>query len=407
MEMRRGSAPPRLRAVLCAGVVMLAMGLAACGSSDDSSSGGTTGGGGGTSGTIVIGANMPFTGPAATIGKIADGIEAYVADVNANGGVQGAQLKFVREDDAADPAKSPAAVRKLVEEDGAVLVCGTGTTGTYQAISDYLGAKGVAGIPSTGTSTLLNDHTFQVITPYEKASARLVDFAVDDLKIDKIAVAAGKDDIGKGMADGATAQAKARGIAPPTIVDFDPATTSFAPQAAKLKASGAQYVIINGSLPVITGVIKASAQIGYTPEWGTTWAGLDPEFAKLSGPQVDGHSYFVTPFLETSSPKTATYQAAMKKYKPSSDPSSLYPLEGWTIAEACVDGIEAAAQKAGGVPTSQQILESLPGVTIDSGYVNGLAWTEEDHSGAKQTQILTLKSGKIVPAAPFAEPASS
>jgi branched-chain amino acid transport system substrate-binding protein len=393
----------RRRALVCAGVASLALGLAACGS-DDTGSGATTGGGKGAGGTIVLGANMPFTGPAATIGKIADGIEAYVADVNAQGGIAGAKLKFVRQDDAADPAKSPAAVRKLVEEDKASLVCGTGTTGTYQAISDYLGAKGVAGIPSTGTSTLLNDHTFQVITPYEKASARLVDYAVDDLKLKKIAVAAGRDDIGKGMADGATAQAKVRGIPAPTVVDFDPATTSFAPQAAKLKASGSEFVIINGSLPVITGVIKASAQIGYRPEWGTTWAGLDPEFAKLSGPQVDGHAYFVTPFLETTSKETADYQAAMKRYKAGSDPASLYPLEGWTIAEACVEGIRRAAEKAGGVPTSQEILAALPGIAIDSGYVNDLAWTDSDHSGAKQTQILALRSGENVKVSPFAAP---
>jgi len=197
----------------------------------------------------------------------------------------------------------------------------------------------------------------------------------------------------------------ARKAGTPTVVEFDPAATNLGAEAAKLKASKAEFVIVNGSLPVITQIIKAAAQLGYTPKWGTTWAGLDAQFAKLAGKQVDGSSYFATPFLDTDAPAAADYQAAMKQYQPKADPESLLALEGWTLAHACVTAIREASKAAGGkVPTSQQLLNAMNRLSIDDDLIQDLKWTASDHRGSPHTQILALKGGEFVPEKPFAAP---
>src|SRR5271165_6231787 len=87
-------------------MAMLGMLLAGCGSGG--SAGGTTGGPGVdlSNKTITLGILTPLSGPvAAPIGiPLTKGMETYFKSVNANGGVDGFQIKLKEEDSKYDPA---------------------------------------------------------------------------------------------------------------------------------------------------------------------------------------------------------------------------------------------------------------------------------------------------------------
>ena len=64
--------------------------------------------------TITIGAILPLTGDAAFYGEsVKNGIELAAKQINANGGIKGANLVLVFEDSRALPAEGVSAFKKL------------------------------------------------------------------------------------------------------------------------------------------------------------------------------------------------------------------------------------------------------------------------------------------------------
>lgn len=124
-------------AVVATTIVATAGGLSACG--DDADSQGSSAPK--LSGDpIVIGTFGSFTGPnEAVLGKGSIGIEAWVDDVNRNGGLNGHPVKLVVKDDASDPAKALQAVKELVEQDKVMAIVGqmsNATAGTQAYVEE-------------------------------------------------------------------------------------------------------------------------------------------------------------------------------------------------------------------------------------------------------------------------------
>src|SRR5688500_2562190 len=66
---------------------------------------------------LRLGQAAVFSGPAAQLGiQMRNGIKAYFDYVNEAGGVHGRKLELVTEDDFYEPARAPAASKKLIEE---------------------------------------------------------------------------------------------------------------------------------------------------------------------------------------------------------------------------------------------------------------------------------------------------
>ena len=79
------------------------------------------------------------SGPAAPTGQQTQGaVKAWEQSVNARGGINGHPVKVSYEDDAGDPARGLAAVKKLVEEVGVVALVGNHPNTTETAFADYI-----------------------------------------------------------------------------------------------------------------------------------------------------------------------------------------------------------------------------------------------------------------------------
>lgn len=120
-------------------VTAAALVLAACSSSGHGSSAGTGSGGPGTAtsssagsvapqasgSTWVIGTIGSYTGPEqSALGPTKETMQAWAAWENANGGVDGHQIKLIAMDDHADPATSTADVQQLVQQDHIIAIVG-------------------------------------------------------------------------------------------------------------------------------------------------------------------------------------------------------------------------------------------------------------------------------------------
>src|SRR5438067_2372030 len=100
---------------------------------------------------VLVGQFAAFTGPAAQLGqRLKVGIDAYFKLVNAQGGVQGRQLRLVTRDDCYEPEKAKAAVKSLIEEEKVFALIGSVGTPTGIAAVPLLTA---AKVPLVGIIT--------------------------------------------------------------------------------------------------------------------------------------------------------------------------------------------------------------------------------------------------------------
>ena len=87
---------------------------------------------------IKIGNTMPYSGSASSYGVIGKSEAAYFAMINEQGGIKGRKINFISRDDGYSPPKTVEQVRKMVEEDGVLLLFQTLGTPSNTAIQGYL-----------------------------------------------------------------------------------------------------------------------------------------------------------------------------------------------------------------------------------------------------------------------------
>jgi branched-chain amino acid transport system substrate-binding protein len=92
---------------------------------------------------IKIGNIMPYSGPASAYGVIGKTEQAFFDKINAEGGINGRKIKFLSYDDGYSPPKAVEQARRLVEDDGVLLIFNSLGTPSNSAIRTYMNGKRV------------------------------------------------------------------------------------------------------------------------------------------------------------------------------------------------------------------------------------------------------------------------
>lgn len=216
-------------------VLALALAAAGCGrdssSSSGSGSGGTAAPGGstpaggafinpetdctdyqGTAGvegdTIKIGTIRPQSGNYAIYDQVTQGMEAYFKSSNAAGGIKAGdgktyKVELLKEDDGYDPAKTPTAAKKLVEQDKVFGLLGVIGTENNKAIRDYLNEACVPNMALATGSTewgKANQYPWYIsgLPSYATEAHGWIEYLKKSKPDAKIALLYQDDDFGKG-----------------------------------------------------------------------------------------------------------------------------------------------------------------------------------------------------------------
>lgn len=103
-----------------------------------------------SAGEILIGQDIDMTGTiAGRMKPLMQAADAYIADVNKRGGVNGRKIKIIRTDSVNKPDVTKENVKKLVEKNGVFAMWGISGTGNVGAALPYLTEKKVPLIGST------------------------------------------------------------------------------------------------------------------------------------------------------------------------------------------------------------------------------------------------------------------
>jgi branched-chain amino acid transport system substrate-binding protein len=347
---------------------------------------------------VVVGSWGPQSGPAGAYGVIDRTIDAYFKMINDQGGINGRKIRFIYEDDGYQPAKTVAAVKKLVEEDKVFALVGGLGTPNNAAVMDYLVQNNVPHVwPATGTTMLavpLKKNIYAVQLNYTTEATLATQYALDTMGAKKIAVFYQNDAFGKEGLDAVQAELKKRNLPAATGVSYETADTNFSAQALKLQTSGADTVILYAVPKPGGSVIAEMGKIGYAPKLLASSTLNDPSIFQLAGTASNGMllEAYLPAFDDTSNPKIVEFQAFMAKYAPKEQLGG-FAEAGYTYGQVFIEALKRGGKEL----TRESFMANLDQMQNFTGsLLPSLSYSPTDHAGVKAAYFQAQKDGKFV-----------
>jgi branched-chain amino acid transport system substrate-binding protein len=295
--------------------------------------------------TIKLGVAGPHSGDLASYGiPTIKAAELVVKDINAKGGVLGKQVELIVEDDVCKPEVATNTATKLVGE-GVNVVLGHICSGaTKAALGIYKDSNILAMSPSATNPALTQSGdypNFYRTIASDDAQARLeVDFALDILKVKKVAVLHDKGDYGKGLAEFAKGFLEADPRAEVVLYEgVTPGAVDYSAVVQKIKRNGAEAVIFGGYHPeaskIVTQMRKKKMKTIFISDDGVK----DDTFIKVAGVYAEG-VYATGPKDVSSNPMAIAANEAHKAAY-GEDPGAFF-LNAYAASIALLNAIEKA-----------------------------------------------------------------
>lgn len=347
--------------------------------------------------TVTVGAFTPVTGPVPFYAILTHAADAYYKHLNESGGIKGWKIKYVTKDDGYDPARSVAVTRQLVEDDHIFALSAAVGTATNVAVIPYAKQAGLPMIAPIGGASkfFVEPNVFPLLPDYGWSAASDVDYAVNDLKVKKIALLWENDELGKSAKRGFDLYMAHLKMKPAESVSFDVKTTNFSAQIRRVANSGSEAVILFGSNANLAAALKAADQQGLDVKWFAPFFTADPSTFKLAGNLLNG-TYFSSWLLPVSSqdPQVAAYRDSIAKYYPK-DPVGVFGLNGWTNGALFAKAFEKLLD-SGKPLTRENLIAALNGFRdVAVGGAQGITFKPGDHRGTRKEAIIQAKDGKF------------
>jgi len=220
---------------------------------------------------VKVGNTCFYSGPASSYGTIGKAEAAYFRMLNDQGGVNGRKITFISYDDAYSPPKTVEQTRRLVEEDGVLLMLNPLGTPTNSAIQHYLNQKKVPQLFVATGATKWDDPkhfpwTIGWQPNYQSEGRAYAAYILEHKPEGKIGVLYQNDDFGKdylkGVRDGLGDKAKSMIVVAASYETTDPTVDS---QIIGMKSAGAD-VFVNNAIPKFAAQsIRKAAELEWKP----------------------------------------------------------------------------------------------------------------------------------------------
>ena len=342
---------------------------------------------------ILIGSSAALGGHASFLGsQLIEGARARINEVNEQGGIYGRTIRLVAYDDRYDPSKTVANTRKLINEDKVFALFNYVGTPTTKAIVVNETPVSDAKIPLVGLftgaeflRTPFQPYVFNVRDSYYAEAEGAVTYFTS-LGLKKIAVMYQNDAFGRAVLDGAKIALKKRGMKPVAIATFERGTMDVEKAMERIKASGAEAVVMVGTYSPLAKFIKISHDAGFSPYFHTvSFVGSEAFGKELIETQKISPEYFRKIIVTQVVPAPFSgdyagvreYRQLAKEYNPRHE-ENYVALEGFINAGVLVK----ALRKAGRNLTREKFIFALESMrNVDIGIGKLLTFGNNDHQG--------------------------
>lgn len=335
-------------------------------------------------GVIKIGAVYPLTGPIAPIGRAYyEGEASYFASINEHGGINGARIQYIVEDDKFDPALGKTLVRKLIYEDKVFALSGILSPFTVIAGLPDIRKSGTPVVPASSTDGReFNEKLiFNSFAPCERQTQGQVQDAMQRLGSKRWALLHINIDTARDCADAVDRAITQLGGTRTYRGELQAGGANCGPQVlnARTQNGGADTVFMLTDNLGIVKCVQAMNQQNWKPKVSVTANLVDDQVVvnALEGLAEGMHS--TSPFTGINSPEyEALCGAAMRRYFPNAG------TQYFTIAGCVGAHVFVTAMKVLGANVTQanlvKYLES--GVVFSTGGLSpDLSYKPNTHAG--------------------------
>lgn len=342
---------------------------------------------------VLVGQFAAFSGPAAELGtRMRAGIESHFKMVNAQGGVNGRQLKLVTRDDSYEPEKAKLAVKALIEEDKVFALIGSVGTPTGLAAVPILTQAAVPLVGMfTGAQALrepLNRNVFHVRASYFDETERIVQH-LTTLGVKKIAVFYQNDAYGKAGLEGverALARRQLKTVATGTV---ERNSTEVAKALTAILAAAPEAVVQISAYKSCAAFILQARRKGYGGQFfNVSFVGSKALADELgdTGSGVVISQVVPFPYIGSSALVREYQQHMAQAGQKDFDFSS---LEGYLTAKVFVEGL----RRAGANVTREKLIAGLETMReVDLGGFT-VRYSPTNHSGSNYTDLTMIGRG--------------
>jgi len=333
----------RAMSIVVAGGLVLAL-SAGCGGLNSKGSSGNNG-------DFVIGLATATSGDFAQIGKDSQrGAQMAIDEINKSGGFAGHTGKLVVEDTAGKPATGVNAVASLLQRSNAQLLLGPDlSTVTLAAFSVSKGSQ-VPQISSSISPALTGEGAgnFFRARPSDATNVEImVKYAVEKLKLKRVAVLYGLDAYGQGSLPAIKSATQKYHLSVTATEGVSPGVKDVTAQVTAAKNANADGILWWGLIPESAVLEKSVNELGFNGVLFGANALVNESTIKLAGPASNG-VIAATTFVATN--PAANAQEFVKKYqaKYGEQPNDHAPLYYDMVMAA-----NAAVEKAGSTDSSK------------------------------------------------------
>ncbi len=308
---------------------------------------------------IVFGQSGAFTGSMGLYGQtIRDGINAYFSRVNQHGGVKGKKLRLISLDDKGSLPLALQHIKKLREKGVTMFFGNMGADNVLSLLSAIKKNEVAMFFPWSGDLRLRDAALTSLINGpglMQPQVQSLVDYAVKDLGLKRIAIFHGDDSFSTGVVHDLSVSLQKFNIKELAVVSYNRATLSVRESADKLLAVDPRAVICIGtSIPVVKLIDYFFCQGRYA----TTFLGIDSTLfvgEKLRGKGVPFYYTAAVPDPRISKMSIAKqYLHDIARYCPQETPNVLsftYYLSAAMLV--------ASIQHGESIPTRDEMMHFL------------------------------------------------
>jgi branched-chain amino acid transport system substrate-binding protein len=318
-------------ALLLAAVVLTGVVPAACGGQDSEA--------GDDDGPIIIGMTAEQTGPVSVLATAVDGARKAAKQLNADGGIDGRDVKLVVRDNASDTAKAIQNVNEF-KQMGAVGMIGPGFSQNCVAVVPELAKVDLPGI-CISPNDLPEDssHMFGVGVAISQQDKFTYEYLGQSAK--KIGVLAAADESGE------QAKANAEASAPEgveiLVENANAGDTTFKPQLQKLISQGVEALYMTSCGPISLTAAGEAVSLGFDGQIAL----IDCFASMAAADAVKGFANgnvitFAPDFMIGTTPADEKQQQAVAEYEEAGGGPDIVEAAGWDAFMLLAQAIDKA-----------------------------------------------------------------
>ncbi|MBD7912564.1 ABC transporter substrate-binding protein [Clostridium cibarium] len=342
---------------------------------------------------IKIGAIGPLSGSASTYGvSVQEGAQLLEKEVNDAGGINGKKIKFIFEDDQADPNSAMQAFNKLVDDEKVSAILGPVTSGATLAVAPNATSRQIPMITPTGTEPTITkvggEYMFRGCFIDSFQGEVLAKYSTEKLKSKTAAVLynAGSD-YSKGIADTFKDKFEGAGGTVGEFLTYNDKDTDFKAQLTKIKNLNPDIIVLPDYYNVVGLIAKQARGMGIQSQFlgGDGWE--SEELTKIGQDAVNGALYINHYYSNDESSEVKSFVDSYKK-EYNKEPDSFAALS-YDTSKLLVKAIEKAGKTDGAA-----IRDALASMELDS--VTGNIKFNSERNAVKSATIIKVDGGKKV-----------